>query len=222
MILVAEKRWDVPLANNIKIGRPTAEFLLKLDEIGEREAGLKLLVRNALRLEDAKKGIDGLVELRDWQALESLASYAGRVGACKLALKALTDGNRFDEIVNAIYTTRHFEVVKFGVRMLIEKGEIERLQNEGIARGYGKNVFAAIARELARAINEIIEKPDNTAALLRIAGSRLEYLQTESVEGKYPDEEIDRVLSAINGMDNGALVGIARQIEDEFLAESKK
>ncbi len=223
MVLIVERTEKVPIANKkIEIDRSTAANLLKLTKIGESDAGFKLLARYASRLEDAKAGIDKLVELRDWQALESLAGYAGRIGASKLALNALGKYGQFDEIVNAVYTTRQPEVVRFGVRLLMEKGEIEKLQQEGVARGYGKNAFAAIARELARAIDEIMEMPNNRIALLQIAGSRLEYLQTKAGMDKHPNQEVERVLSAISSVDREALIAIAEKIRDEFLAESKK
>ena len=204
----------------VTLTRKTSENVFKNRDWnpGEEIASLKFIARNTGSVWDAKSAISRLERLCDFEAISSIAGSARLDISSVLALKALERNGKGEMIINAIFNSRNPTVVARGVMMLVESGTVEELQEAGMLHGYGRDMFKPIASALARVIDIIVANEDNVQELLKIASSRLSYLQAK--DAKDCREEAEGVNAAIHDRDKAALVVIALRVKEEFLALS--
>ncbi len=180
----------------------------------------KFSARNATRLDNAGDAIRFLEEIGDFDAIESLASYAKRDGTCLLAIDALERNKQFDRIINSIFYTLQKKALNYALGVLIRNGRLGDLYRCEQASSHRKETLAGINNMLNKAILQAIEKKD-LGALISIARSKVLHLQNTN-KGAENNYEIARIESAIGTNEIDELIGIAQQIRGEFAEEMSK
>lgn len=207
----------------LHIDKPKAEFLLQHggSKMGERMAALLLVARNATDTRDCRKAIEQLEAMRDFDSLESIASWARNPLASLFALTVLERNGELTRVEHAIFTAQHTDIIRFAAIIVINNGKIEDLIERGSTSPHNRNVLRGVAGLLAQSVEEALGMENNEKELVQIARSKLASLRSSRNAGQVAGE-IARVQEAIDKNDFASLVAIAKGVRDEFLQHAGK
>ncbi|MCX8198365.1 MAG: hypothetical protein N3F07_04230 [Candidatus Micrarchaeota archaeon] len=211
-----------PSSQRFRATEPIAEFALgDAGDLNERLVALKAIARNSENPRLAALAVLKIWKLKDAQILESLAGYAHLQKTSMLALRLLEKEKDYDAIMNAIFSSSDYGVIKYGLKILIRNDCIEHLK-EIFARANHKVVKRMVLQNLLSVIDVLIEKKD-VEALAHIAKSKqeewAEILGKKRMEGGYGQEEYQEAYDLLKAGEVGKIADRAQKEKRAALLE---